>query len=479
MIAANQLLATFLINSLWQIPLVAAAAGLCSALMRRAHSAYRHVLWVAALGLCLGLPLASLWSLTDVRSSWHLFSSETITNGSSDLGSQSALTHSGLSFIRKNHFRPVTFTRSLTWVFLGCYAGVFLYRAARIGWSLRNTLRFRDAAYCRALPLPLSSIAERSARAFGLRNVAITCSPDVFGPVTLSFPRAMLILPERFFTEVSESDFSSALCHELAHIRRHDFLLNLLYEFVSMPVSFHPATVWIKNRIALTREQACDEAATVKLCSRTGYARSLLNIAQSLGAGSSQKQSDWALGLFDTNTLEERIMNLLGKTNRMSRNWGIVLAAVASSLLTVTCMGISAFSLQVAQPSKPSADVQPFVGRWTAVYEGTPFMVLELGLEKGQLVGGMRMASNFHIDTDGSGLAIQINDKTLLESLPARNFKVTGKSLTFDYKDYDGDETHWKLEVSSTDAGRLSWVGLPDGMKASPIPVTKESAKSR
>ncbi len=99
----------------------------------------------------------------------------------------------------------------------------------------------------------------------------------------------MLILPERFFTEVSEPDFSSALCHELAHIQRHDFLLNLLYELVSVPVSFHPAVMCLKNRIALTRELASDETAAI-LATRSGYARSLLNIAQSLSSGSSQAQ---------------------------------------------------------------------------------------------------------------------------------------------------------------------------------------------
>src|ERR1700730_6256495 len=121
MIATSQLLTTFLLNSLWQIPLVAAVAALCSRLLRHAHSAHRHILWVVALGLSLGLPLASLWSFAAMRSSWNLFSAEAIATGSADLGSQNASTHSGLSFIRKNHIRSVTFTRPLTLAFLLCY----------------------------------------------------------------------------------------------------------------------------------------------------------------------------------------------------------------------------------------------------------------------------------------------------------------------------------------------------------------------
>ena len=168
-------------------------------------------------------------------------------------------------------------------------------------------------------------------------------------------------------------------------------------------------------------------------------------------------------------------MNLTGKTNRIGRTWGLVLAVVASSMLLATCLGVSAFSFQVAQTASTPAETQPFIGTWTAEHEGTRFIVLDLHLANGKLAGGMRMASKLHINTEGSGVAIEITDKTLLESLPVRNFRVSDKSLTFDFKDPDGDETHWKLEVTGMSAGRLSWVGLPDGMKG--LPVTRSEGK--
>jgi BlaR1 peptidase M56 len=323
----------------------------------------------------------------------------------------------------------------------------------------------------------MSAIANHCADAFALRNVTILCSPAALVPVTLSFPQPTLILPPRFFTEVSGADFSSVLCHELAHIKRHDFLLNLLYEIVSIPVFFHPAAAVIKNRIAMTRELACDEAAAGILSSRAGYARSLLNMAQTLSSVARPTQSTWVLGLFDTDTLEERIMNILGKTKRVSKKWGFVLALVASSLLIVTYAGISAFSFQVAQPSHSATDMQPFVGTWTAIHEGTTYMVLELHLEKGKLVGGIRVCS-FNIRTEGTRQVINIADKTFTESFPIRNLGVSGKSLSFDWKDPDGDEDHLEFEVIGTAAGRLKWVGLPNGLELPSISVTREAAKT-
>jgi beta-lactamase regulating signal transducer with metallopeptidase domain len=82
----------------------------------------------------------------------------------------------------------------------------------------------------------------------------------------------------------SEDELASMLGHGLAHIRRHDFLLNLVYELLIFPISFHPAATLIKARIDQTRELACDEIAAEGMSTRTQYASSLLSIAQSVAA---------------------------------------------------------------------------------------------------------------------------------------------------------------------------------------------------
>jgi len=104
-------------------------------------------------------------------------------------------------------------------------------------------------------------------------------------------------------------------------------------------------------------------------------------------------------------------------------------------------------------------------------------MVLELRLEKGKLVGGIRVCS-FNMRMEGTRQIINIADKTLTESLPILNLGVSGKSLSFDWKDPDGDEDHLEFEVIGTDAGRLNWVGLPNGLELPSISVTRQAAKT-
>ncbi len=476
MSVTSQLLTTFLVNALWQIPVIAGITALCALLLRTAPSSSRYLLWVAALGLCLLLPLASLRHASNFSSGVRSNGAQIRANGDADGEFPSVGSHQPFSFTAKKHVRPVQFAPYLKWILLLSYLASLFDRTIRIALSLWRTLRFRDASYPRALPASLSAIVERSQNAFALRDIPITCSPDALGPVTISFPRPMLILPTRFFTLVSESDFSSALCHELAHIKRHDFHLNLACEILSVPIAFHPAAIWIKNRMAVSRELACDEAAVAKLYTRAGYARSLLNIAESLHYNASDRQSNWALGLFDTDTLEERIMNLLKKTKRLSNPWGIALGIIAAAVLAIGCLGVSAFSFQVAQPAPPSSDLQSFVGTWTAAFEDAQYLVLDLRPESGKLAGGIKVCS-FQINTEASRELITITDKTFTESLPIRNLQPSQKFLSFDWRDPDGDENHLKFELTGSDTATLTWIGLPKGLHWS-IHLSKSNRKA-
>lgn len=476
MSGTTQLLATFLLNSFWQIPVIAIVASLCSILLRRAPSDYRHLVWVAALALCMALPITTSWVSAGSPSGPNAAMSSITGQSHGDQYLEGHLVRKSFSFVNRSHIFSVAFTPFLTFLLLACYAAFFFWRAVSIGSSLRSTLKFRQSAYPRDLPARLTELANRYAKAFAVPDVAIVGSSDALGPVTLSLPRPVLILPGRFFVDISESDFSSAICHELAHIRRHDFLLNLLYELVSVPVSFHPGLLWIKKRVALTRELACDEAAATKLASRSNYARSLLSLAQSISFSLAKAQSNAALGLFDSNILEERIMNLLRKQNRLNRTWLAVLAVVASSLFTVASVGISAFSLSAAPSANVSGEVRQFIGTWTAVHDDTPYLILELHSEKGLLVGGIKVCS-FNLDMNQGTDSIMITDKSFTEVLPARNFEISGKSLSFVWKDPDGDENHFKLEVIDANAGRLHWIGLPSELKVAPIVVIREKTR--
>jgi hypothetical protein len=93
------------------------------------------------------------------------------------------------------------------------------------------------------------------------------------------------------------------------------------------------------------------------------------------------------MGLFDKNTLEDRIMNLLAPANQLRKTWTRASALGASALLIATCLGLSGFSIQVAQDRNPSADLQAFVGTWQARFKGKTFQTIKLTKTQDTLTG--------------------------------------------------------------------------------------------
>ena len=123
---------------------------------------------------------------------------------------------------------------------------------------------------------------------------------------------------------------------------------------------------------------ACDEIAAESMSTRTQYARSLLSIAQGMAANQGSATTGYALGLFDTSTLEDRIINVRGKANRIRKARAQVSVLATLVLLRVTCLGVSGFSIQVVQPSNTDADLQQFVGTWHAQFKGETFLTINL-----------------------------------------------------------------------------------------------------
>src|SRR5205814_8459680 len=123
-----------------------------------------------------------------------------------------------------------------------------------------------------------------------------------------------IVLPEGMFQSTSPQELTAALCHEMAHIRRHDFLMNLVYELALLPLSFHPAARLIKRRIDETRELACDEMAAGRIVNAASYARSLVSLALTVCSLSSARLlagPGYTLSVFDADVLAQRIIKLL------------------------------------------------------------------------------------------------------------------------------------------------------------------------
>jgi hypothetical protein len=132
----------------------------------------------------------------------------------------------------------------------------------------------------------------------------------------------------------------------------------------------------------------------------------------------------------------------------------------------------------LAQLKPPESQILPFIGTWTAVHAGTPIIVLHLRSEKGQLVDDIQVCG-YSVNTETTGAVDVVTDPTLSKNLPINNIKVSGRAMSFDWKDPDGDNDHWRLELTGKNDGQIVWLDLPSDAKVQPIPVSKTIPKYR
>lgn len=346
----SQVLFTLLLNSAWQIAGVVAVASLCSLVLRRAPAKHRHTLWVTTLVLSLVLPASRLGQLA--RTQAH----SGRTDQNVEIPFRASVT--GSEFQMPNRFHlphlgPVPVTPAICWTAAACYLVFLLYRIGRFAWAWRHTVTLRRNAVRLSTTDDLQTIVERWSSALGLRRTPPAFLTESVGPVTIGAFRPLLLVPATFAESATQAELVLAIGHELAHIRRRDFQLNLVCEVISLPISFHPAVMFIKSRIARTRELACDDMAAEKLTSRATYAQSLLSIAASLCA--TAPVCSYGQGLFDAGRMEERIMNLVGNGSRVGNLRGRIFTVASLAILAAASLCASTVTLQVVQPVTTSA----------------------------------------------------------------------------------------------------------------------------
>lgn len=366
MSAMSNWLASVVVNEVWQIAAITLVATISARWLRRAPSRYAHAIWVMALAACLAVPMMAL--VVQIRAARRVTTNAPTPRGATE-ASRSMEGRIPVSF--HSFSRPLSFPPPFIHALLWAYLFLLLLRVAQLSWAGRRTLRVRRRAFARAMPLRLSRAAELCRRRFTARDVPILCTREANGPATMGMVGPILVLPENFFDDgFEEADLICALAHEFAHIGRRDFLLNLLYEMAYVPICFHPCSALIMARIAETRELACDEMAARMMPSPKHYAQSLLQMARSVLSGPRQK-ANCALGLFDTNALEERVMNLLAMT-RSTSEWTRTKKCAAVGLLAAVCLALSAFSFRVTTGIS-GAELERFAGTWETPYNGKVF----------------------------------------------------------------------------------------------------------
>jgi beta-lactamase regulating signal transducer with metallopeptidase domain len=191
----------------------------------------------------------------------------------------------------------------------------------------------------------LCSAAEAVLRDFGrsfdvrlpeVRECAAVTSPMVVGAVS-----PVVLLPEGFAGHPKD-EVRAALLHELAHVKRRDYLTNGVCQLVVLPVGWHPVAYVVQQRIRRTREMTCDEMAAREMRSELGYARCLVTMARGMLSGGLAERPEF-VGLFSNNVLEERVMRLMETKTVLSARAKLVRLATGATAMAAAALMATSF----------------------------------------------------------------------------------------------------------------------------------------
>jgi beta-lactamase regulating signal transducer with metallopeptidase domain len=338
------LVTSYLVNSIWEVAAIGGAGWLVSRLLKRLGPNAQHLTWVATLALAVAAPMLPL-----CRSLLALIRLPGGVGGHNSI--VSVVTQTSHSTGSNSILLPPTFIQVLS-LFYG--AAVF-YFAARLAWLLRCTITLVREAEPVSLEPDSDELWNRSKRAFSVADARIFTSQRITGPVTAGLIHPALLVPEGFTKICTSQDFLAALAHECAHIERRDFQKNLLYEIASLFIAFHPVAWLVKSQIAQTREMVCDGMVTEKLVDVRTYTQSLLRLVTMIPFTARVHTSN-AIGIFDSNILEKRVMTMRTKKQHLSSTvkYGLV---ISGALLLCSVAGGSGAMTRLIKAQNPKSAV--------------------------------------------------------------------------------------------------------------------------
>ncbi|MBS0204096.1 MAG: M48 family metalloprotease [Planctomycetes bacterium] len=182
----------------------------------------------------------------------------------------------------------------------------------------------------RAIPVTDATLLQslqRQATTIGMKYVPILAYCErVAVPTVLGILKPTILLPISVMSGLTADQIESVLAHELAHLRRHDHLVNLIQRVVESLLFFHPAIWWVSRCIREEREHCCDDLVIACGAVPLDYAQSLLRVAELSRATESrrghQRRSFSAVSLLATgdrpSTLRQRVGRMLGYQTDMN-----------------------------------------------------------------------------------------------------------------------------------------------------------------
>lgn len=265
-------LCSMIVHSLWQGGLLAACVGLVLVLTRNKSSAYRYNLLVTSLAL---FSIVTLY--TFISSIVHLTSSAIGNVPDSGRTAPFVIGTEAMQIMQMSFMDRVVMYLNANSVFIVCvWFIVVCLRSLQLAIGLRSIflLRYRET-------IPADSywqfrLKELSARMGITSAIHIMESGIAKVPMVIGHLKPLILIPLGMLASLPQAELEAILIHELAHIRRRDYLVNILQSLLEIIFFFNPAILWVSSLIKKEREHCCDDITIATASSKVVYIKALV-----------------------------------------------------------------------------------------------------------------------------------------------------------------------------------------------------------
>jgi beta-lactamase regulating signal transducer with metallopeptidase domain len=270
------------------------------------------------------------------------------TSGSADDAIERALDPPAEPIFTWRHLFWAGLALALIWA-LGC-----LFELVRFTLGLLHVRRFLRTVEPVADPR-LQRIARAAAQSVGLKHYPpLGQSLAIETPVSVGVLRGQVVLPARQLHEWSDDAWRALLLHEMAHLRRHDLLIGLVQRVALVLYWWNPLLGRVSSRIAVLREQICDDLVTQHGSQEARYAALIVELA---GRVVTQRQLGPVLGAADgtPSELAQRIRRLLDPNRQLATHLSRPMQCAVAAFSVALILGVSTTSIRWAQAEESEA----------------------------------------------------------------------------------------------------------------------------
>jgi beta-lactamase regulating signal transducer with metallopeptidase domain len=456
---AAQAMGWALLQFVWQGTAVGALTAVALLALRRSAADIRYVVAAIGLALMLTLPVVSGVqkfqalradpdapvqapdaSIASPDGGSRALSPASRVQAASDMPGRAARPPV-LSLVPSVRVEPLLPTVMLVWII-----GVTMLSLRLLtGWIWVQRLRTHGATP--AADAWRRMAARLSRRLHIARAITLLESTLVDVPTVIGWLKPVVLLPASALGALSPPQLELILAHELAHIRRHDYLVNLLQTLVETLLFYHPAVWWLSRRIRIERENCCDDLA-VSLCGDpVAYANALADLESLRPVASAFRRTheDHIAMAATGGALLQRVRRLLGAPSSHTGR-GPAWLAGSVALLLIGGIAVGADGLGRRDQASTQPATAPAKARLAQTTEATAATtpVVEsaravLAATEGNVANGVNVASTAPATTSQSMSHHQDGSSgNWIWSNNGEKLQVT-YSGTFDFTDDDAD----------------------------------------